>query len=215
MQVLGILAYWPIGLDLVVAAIAASNGEEQTDDMLDGENAVSGDVVAKLDAWGDAEEPTGADLIAAAFGESDPKEIDVFDEFGDSSDQLEAVDIEIAEEISSAASEIDITSESISLGENDDLPEINLIKINTGETGDEGGAVGDFDDSIADESICSSELGQDDISDLVAAEYEGGQSDSPVEPAESDAAEIDDLGPLDPDTFSEIFAGDDEPNQFD
>ena len=102
------------GLDLVVAAIAASNGEEQTDDMLDGENAVSGDVVAKLDAWGDAEEPTGADLIAAAFGESDPEEIDVSDEFGDSSDQLEEVDIEIAEEISSAASEIDITSESIS-----------------------------------------------------------------------------------------------------
>ena len=30
-----------------------------------------------------------------------------------------------------------------------------------------------------------------------------------------DAAEIDDPGPLDPDTFSEIFAGDDEPNQFD
>ncbi len=187
--------------------------------MLDGENAVSGDVVAKLDAWGDAEEPTGADLIAAAFGESDPEEIDVSDEFGDSSDQLEAVDIEIAEEISSAASEIDITSESISPGDNDDLPEINLIKINTGETppvaGDQGGAVGDFDDSIAGESIGSSELGQGAISDLIAAEYEGGQSDSPVEPAESDAAEIDDLGPLDPDTFSEIFAGDDEPNQFD
>ena len=61
----------------MVAAIAASNGEEQIDDMPDDENAVSGDVVAELDAWGDAEEPKGADLVAAAFGESDPEEIAV------------------------------------------------------------------------------------------------------------------------------------------
>jgi len=73
------------------------------------------------------------------FGESDLEEIDVSDEFGDSSEQAEAVGIGDIEEVSSPPPDITVTSESTSTGVDDDLPQINLIKINAGDTPPAGG----------------------------------------------------------------------------
>ena len=66
-------------------------------------------------------------------------------------------------------------------------------------------AVAEFDDPISTESVDSGEPGQDAISALFAREQGGDQPGTPVEHAESDTAEIDDPGPLDPDTFAEIY----------
>ena len=200
------------GADLVAAAIAASNGENQPGDVVD-ENAASDEVVAELDAWSDVEEPTGADVVAAALGESDPGEIDVFDEFGDSSDQLEVVDSPADQEASSTAPEIDVASESISPGDDDGLPQINVIKFDAsdipGATGDEEAAVGDFDDPVSAESVGAGEPDQDANSALLAAGPE--EDESGMEGESSELADLDDPGPLDEDTFSDIFATDGEP----
>jgi hypothetical protein len=206
------------GLDLVAAAIAAANGEGRPEDAIDGGKAGPVEPVTELDAGSETDGPPGADIVAALFGESDLEEIDVSDEFGDSSEQAEAVGIGDIEEVSSPPPDITVTSESTSTGVDDDLPQINLIKINAGDTppagGDELSAVAEFDDPISTESVDSGEPGQDAISALFAREQGGDQPGTPVEPAESDTAEIDDPGPLDPDTFAEIFAEDDEIYQF-